>query len=211
MKTVLPAQDLYLGANRVVKADGTLENTATVADGSITAAKLAADAVDTANIINAKVTAAKLAANAVETAKIKDANVTLAKLAATARTQILTYQIEALTAGTDITDRVIFEVPTGFSASIESATIIPQGNATVDGTNTCTIKLTNGANEIVSEEYNGTTAFPAASASASLGTPSATHKALGAGEKLSLSVTNASSAVTPGIMLIVTYTVADAT
>lgn len=54
------------------------------ADGSITAAKLAADAVETAKIKNANVTAAKLAADAVETAKIKDANVTAAKLAADA-------------------------------------------------------------------------------------------------------------------------------
>jgi hypothetical protein len=52
----------------------------TVADDSITAAKLTADAVTTAKILNANVTAAKLAANAVETAKIKDANVTEAKL-----------------------------------------------------------------------------------------------------------------------------------
>ncbi len=211
MKTVLPAQDLYLGTNKVVNADGTLVATATVANGAITNAKLAADAVDTANIINAKVTAAKLAADAVETAKIKNANVTLAKLAATARTQILTYQIEALAAGTDIANRVIFEVPTDLAISIESAKIIPQGNATVDASNTCTITLTDGANGIVSVEYNGTTAFPAASTSGSLGTPHATYKALAAGEKLSLSVTNAASAATPGIMLIVTYTVADAT
>jgi hypothetical protein len=207
----IPANDIYVGDNKVINADGTLVATASVTNGAITAAKLADNAVETAKIKNASVTAGKLATDAVETDKIKDKNVTLAKLADTAKTNILTYQIEALTAGDDITNRVIFEVPTGFSASIESATIIPQGNATVDGTNTCTIKLTNGANEIVSKEYNDTTAFPAASYSGSLGAPSATHKELGAGEKLSLSVTNASSAATPGIMLIVTYTVADAT
>ncbi len=58
--------------------------TQAIADGQVTAAKLAADAVETAKIKDANVTAAKLAADAVETAKIKDANVTAAKLAADA-------------------------------------------------------------------------------------------------------------------------------
>ena len=58
----------------------------TPADGSITAAKLATDAVETAKLKDANVTAAKLAADAVETAKIKDANVTAVKVAAEAWT-----------------------------------------------------------------------------------------------------------------------------
>jgi hypothetical protein len=53
----------------------------TLADGSVTTAKLAADAVTTVKILDAAVTAAKLASNAVTTAKIQDAAVTLAKLA----------------------------------------------------------------------------------------------------------------------------------
>jgi hypothetical protein len=52
-----------------------------VADGGITAAKMAADAINTVNIVNLAVTDAKLAADSVLTAKIKDGNVTQAKLA----------------------------------------------------------------------------------------------------------------------------------
>lgn len=52
-----------------------------VADGSITAAKLASDAVTTIKILDANVTAAKLATDAVTTAKIAAANVTAAKMA----------------------------------------------------------------------------------------------------------------------------------
>lgn len=52
-----------------------------IADGSITAAKLASDAVTTVKILDANVTAAKLASNAVTAAKILDTNVTTAKLA----------------------------------------------------------------------------------------------------------------------------------
>ena len=52
-----------------------------VKDGGITAAKLAANAVETAKIKDLNVTAAKLAANAVETDKIKDLSVTSAKIA----------------------------------------------------------------------------------------------------------------------------------
>ena len=52
-----------------------------LADGIVTAAKLASDSVTTAKILNANVTAAKLASDAVTTAKILDSNVTTAKIA----------------------------------------------------------------------------------------------------------------------------------
>jgi len=57
-----------------------------IEDLAVTAAKLAAEAVETAKIKDLNVTAGKLAANAVETAKIKDLNVTEGKLAAKAVT-----------------------------------------------------------------------------------------------------------------------------
>lgn len=60
--------------------------TTELADGSVTAAKLASDAVTTAKILDANVTAAKLASNAVTTAKITDGNVTAVKLASDAVT-----------------------------------------------------------------------------------------------------------------------------
>jgi hypothetical protein len=53
-------------------------------DGSVTAGKLASDAVTTVKILDANVTAAKLGTGAVTTVKILDANVTAAKLAANA-------------------------------------------------------------------------------------------------------------------------------
>jgi hypothetical protein len=52
----------------------------TPADGTITAAKLATDAVETVKVKDANITAAKLATDAVETVKIKNANVTAEKL-----------------------------------------------------------------------------------------------------------------------------------
>lgn len=52
-----------------------------LADGSVTAAKLATDAVITAKILDGNVTAGKLASNAVTTAKVADAAITLAKMA----------------------------------------------------------------------------------------------------------------------------------
>ena len=56
-----------------------------VPDSSITAAKLATDAVETAKIKDLNVTAGKLATDAVETAKIKDGEVTEVKLDSSAR------------------------------------------------------------------------------------------------------------------------------
>lgn len=209
--TKLPAQDLYVGAVKIYNADGSVEIAAAVADGSVTAAKLAANAVETAKILNANVTAAKLATNAVETLKIKDANVTLAKLAATAKTHILSYQVENLAANADIADRPIFEVPTGMTATLTSAVIISQGTAAgIDGSNKCTIKLTDATNAIVEYDINSNQSFPADGTSASLGTLDITHKVLAAGEKLELSVTNGTTADPPAFMLQITYTLADA-
>jgi hypothetical protein len=209
--TKLPADDVYVGSVKVIKKDGTFETPAAVADGSVTAAKLAADAVETAKIKDANVTAAKLAANAVETAKIKDANVTLPKLATNAKTQILLYQVEDLGAGVDIADRVIFFVPTGIDITLVSASIVAQGNAAgIDDSNKCVVKLSDGTNTIVEATYDADPAFPAAAAVASLGTLDSTHKALASGEKLYLSVTNGTTANPPAFLLEVVYTVADA-
>lgn len=209
-KTVLPAQDLYVGTNRIFKADGTAEVAAVVADNSVVAAKIAANAVETAKIKNAHVTADKLAANSVITAKILDANVTLAKLAPTAKTHILSYQVEDLAAGAGIVDRVIFFAPTGIDATLVSASIIPQGDdAGIDDSNTCVIKLSNGANTIVEKTYNQSIAFPDAAAVGSLGALDTDYTKLAQGGKLSLSVTNGTLANPPAFMLQVVYTIAD--
>jgi hypothetical protein len=207
----IPANDIYVGDNKVINANGTLVATASVADGAITADKLAANAVDTANIIDAKVTTAKLATDAVETEKIKDKNVTLAKLADTARTNILTYQVEDLDANTGIVDRVIFEVPERLAIKVLTAKIIPQGNAeNIDDSNTCVIKLSNGAHTLVEATYKQDPAFPNAADATSLGAIDTDHEDLAAGGKLYLSVTNGFTANPPAFMLIVTYLVDDA-
>ena len=63
------------------QVNGSLE-AANLANGAVTAIKLAADAVTTAKILDANVTEAKLAANAVATAKVADGAITAAKMAA---------------------------------------------------------------------------------------------------------------------------------
>lgn len=209
-KTTLPAQDLYVGANKIFNADGSIANAVTLADNDVVAAKIAANAVETAKIKDANVTAAKLATNAVETAKIKDANVTLAKLAPTAKTQIISYQVEDLAAGVDIANRVIFEAPAGIDATLVSAKIIPQGNAAgIDDSNTCVIKLSDGTNTIVEATYDTDPAFPAAGAATSLGTLDTDYTGLAQGEKLYLSVTNGTTSNPPAFMLQVVYTIVD--
>jgi len=87
--TIIVAQALESGAaNELIEAIliRPVSVPASIDDASVTAAKLAADAVTTAKILDANVTAAKLAADAVTTAKILDANVTAAKLAGAAAT-----------------------------------------------------------------------------------------------------------------------------
>ena len=96
--------NVYIGAISQTNTSipGSVIGSTQLTDGSVTTAKLAADAVDgtkiaddsinsehyvdgsidTAHIADSQITNAKLASNAVTTAKITDANVTLAKLAA---------------------------------------------------------------------------------------------------------------------------------
>ena len=60
---------------------------AKIADGTVVAAEIANDAITTAKILDANITTAKIASDAVTTAKILNANVTTAKVAANAITQ----------------------------------------------------------------------------------------------------------------------------
>lgn len=142
---------------------------------------------------------------------IASESVTLAKLATTSKTNIFSYQVEDLSAGGDIADRVIFVSPSGLDVTLVSASIIPQGSsAGIDDSNTCVIKLSDGTNTIVEATYDADPAFPAAAAVTSLGALSETYKVLSASEKLYLSVTNGATANPPAFMLQVVYTVADA-
>jgi len=237
--TKLPAQDLYIGAVKVVNADGSLEETLVVDDGAITTAKLATgvlakntagravmandyfdlatvkdkfdtDSMDKAALLQIIADGAFAAETEVR-ALFADGIWTRKKLAADALTHVLSYQVENLAANDDIADRPIFEVPAGMAATLTSAVIISQGAAEgIDGGNKCTIKLTDATNTIVEYDIDGDPAFPADGASASLGELSEAHKVLAAGEKLELSVTNGTLADPPAFMLQITYTLADA-
>ena len=90
---------------------------ANLADGAVTAAKLATDAVETAKIKDVNVTAAKLATDAVETAKIDALAVTTAKIAAdavdkdklgiaTTKGDFITYSTEPIRIGIGTNDQV---------------------------------------------------------------------------------------------------------
>ena len=84
------------GAVEITVADGSI-TAAKIADGTVVAAEIASNAITTAKILDANITTAKIASSAVTTdkiasdavttAKILDANVTTAKVAANAITQ----------------------------------------------------------------------------------------------------------------------------
>jgi hypothetical protein len=201
------------------------EPAATIGDGAVTTAKLAAGVLsadaagraliaanffDAATILSAIADGA-FAADASTRALFGDGIWTAAKLATTAKTHVLTYQVEDLAAGADIAAKVIFAAPAGLDVTLVSASIIPQGTAAgIDDGNTCVIALTDGTNTIVSQQYDASPAFPTAAAVTSLGTLDETYKVLAAGEKLYLAVTNGTTANPPAFMLQITYTVAEA-
>ena len=134
---------------------------------AVTAAKLAANAVETAKIKDANVTAAKLAADAVETAKILDANVTEAKL----------------TASSDIGLGVLRVARAKYSFAVDGglvSTITPASNATIPDNAI-----------IVGGTINSTTAVTSGgAATVSIGTPAGSSAAslIGATGKASYSI-----------------------
>lgn len=212
---------------------------ATVADGAVTTAKLAAGVVsaNAAGIAlfandfwTAAAVLAKFAADSFDNAELlklikdgafkadaatralfADGVFPLAKLTATAKYRILNYRIEDLGAGVDIAARAIFQAPTGLDIDIISAGIIPEGSsAGVDDSNTAVIALTDGTNTLVTKTYNTSAQPPAANALGDLGAISSTYKTLSAGEKLYVAVTQGATANLPALMLQVVYSVADA-
>lgn len=111
--------------------------------------------------------------------------------------------IEALAANEDIAARAEFY--NARACTLLSAGILLRGaSAGIDAGNTCVVALADAAaNAIVSKTYGATA--PTANALNDLGTLSATHKVLTAGEIVTLAITNGTTAATPALDLILTY------
>lgn len=135
-----------------------------------------------------------------------DASVTAAEaLLASSLAQVMSFEIAALTADSDIASRVLAAMPTGYSFEILSADVIANGSsAGIDAANTCVIAVKNGSDTVVTKTYSGAVAFPADNAVDNLGAISATYKTVAAGAKLSIAVTNGTTAATPKFMLQIT-------
>jgi hypothetical protein len=203
----------------------------TVADGSVTAAKLAADAVTTAKIKDANVTGAKISATAdiavtqlegladgeilvgvdgtgannTKVVPSGDATMTndgVVTLNAAHQEQIVLIPVEDLAVGIDIAARPIFAHPR--ANTLQSIGILTQGQpAGVDDNNTVVILVTDdGANTIVSKTYN-TGDQPPTSDYADLGDLNGTHKVLTATEHLLLSVTQGAAANMPPFLIVI--------
>lgn len=135
-----------------------------------------------------------------------DASVTAAEATlASSLAQVMSFEIEALTAGSDITSRVLAAMPTGYSFEILSADIIANGSSSgIDATNTCVVAVKNASDTVVTKTFNNTTTFPADNAVSNLGSISATYKTVAAGAKLSIAVTNGVTAATPKFIVQIT-------
>ncbi|CAK0756605.1 conserved hypothetical protein [Gammaproteobacteria bacterium] len=216
--------DLFAGHNHD-GANSRLVTTGTPAAGAVGTTELAANALaastagrgkiatgffDAATLL-LKFAASCFAADTATRALFAAGIFQLTHLAATAKTHILTYRIEDLAANADIADRVVLVVPAGLNLTITGAEIVPEGAAAgVDDSNTCIIALKNGSDAIASKTYNTSAPVPDAGVPGDLGALDGTYKVLAAGAKLCLSVTNGTTANPAGMLLQVTYTVADA-
>lgn len=116
---------------------------------------------------------------------------------------ILSYPVENLGGGADLTDVPIFVTPAGFKFTVQAAQIISQGApAGIDDANTCVILLEETAAQIATETYDTATAFPASGTVGSLG--AITNPILAAGKILLLTVTNGATADPPAFIVQVT-------
>jgi hypothetical protein len=172
--------------------------------------KFDADSFDNAQLILAVKDGAFNADSA--TRALFDAGIwNAAKLADNAKTHILTYAVEDLGAGVDITARPVMVVPTGYAATVIQADFIPLGaGAGIDDSNNCIVGIGNGVNSIAYIAYDSAPGFPAADTVNSLGALDGTYKNLAAGEKLTVSITNGATANPPAILVQVTYVLTEA-
>ena len=117
--------------------DSRLSDERTPSSSSVTAAKIASDAIETAKIANNAVTAAKLATDSVETAKIKDLAVTNAKLAGSIAQSKITDLVSDLSAklesSTAATTYAPIASPT-FTGTVSGVTKSHVGLGNVDNT-----------------------------------------------------------------------------
>jgi hypothetical protein len=231
--------DITSGAVALKNYSGSAWGAATVEDGTVTTAKLAAGAIsaDAAGIalfaddfFTAAAVLAKFAADSFDNAQLIlaikdgafnadaatralfDAGIwTLDKLATTAKLQFKTYQTEDLAANGDITARPLIVVPANTTMEIVSIDIVPIGSsAGVDDSNTSVWTFTDGTNTIVTKTFDADPAFPADGVVTNLGALDETHKILAAGEKLCMSVANGTTANLPPVLVQYTFVLADA-
>lgn len=103
-----------------------------------------------------------------------------------------THAVEDLAAGADIAARAVHTFEK--DGWIVSARVVNQATAAagIDNSNTCVMTLATGAGTVVAETFDATTTFPAANAAQDLGSVSNVH--VGAGNVLTLAVTNGTTA-----------------
>lgn len=117
--------------------------------------------------------------------------------------------IENLSAGSDISARVVFAAAA--AVTLESVALVAQGAFVgIDNSNTMVVAIADGAgNSIVSKTYN-TATQPTDNGVNDLGTLSSTHKVLTANETVTFAITNGSTADPPAMLLRLTFAAPEA-
>ena len=181
--------------------DTSVAGTAVASKALVLGANKNVDVLAVADLKLGAAAGTSVTSTAVELNILDGATLTTAQLNA-APVNILSFQIEDLSADADIADRALFVVPTGYALTLTDIKVISQGSPSgIDDSNTCVVVVKNGSNAIVTKTYNTANAFPAAGTAASLGSLSATYKVLAAGEIVKLSVTNGTNADPPEFMV----------
>jgi hypothetical protein len=118
---------------------------------------------------------------------------------AAADLQIVRHQVENLAAGADIADIPVFVVPTGYTATLVSATLLSQGTpAGIDAGNTCAVNIEVGATSMAAKTFSNLVVFPTSDAAALTLTADLTATT---GQVVTASVTNGATADPPAFLL----------
>ena len=190
--------------------DTSVAGTAVASKALVLGANKNVDVLAVADLKLGAAAGTSVTATAAELNKLAGSTITAAQLNA-ANSKIFSYQIDDLSADADIADRALFVVPTGYALTLTDIKVISQGSPSgIDDSNTCVVVVKNGSNAIVTKTYNTATAFPAAGTAESLGSLSATYKALAAGAIVKFSITNGTNANPPAFMVQLEGTLATA-
>jgi len=120
--------------------------------------------------------------------------------------KIMSFDFEALAAGVDISTRALLVCPTGYTITVALPILISNGSPVgIDDSNTSVHTIKVGSTTIITSTFNTAHVFPVTDTSENLGFYVGASAQLLAGETLTYTIVNGTTAATPKFSLQLEY------